>query len=320
MSILSRVKKGVQHRAQRVIIYGPEGVGKSTLAAGFPSPILLDTEQGSSHLDVARLDCREYGDVLNALDELLQGGHDFNTVIIDSIDWTERLLTADFLAKLNKRGNTQLRSIEDIGYGKGYKMIEPVAMNLLSKLNQLMTSGLNIVLVGHSRRVKFEMPETVGAYDKHELNLSKYVAPLVKEWADVMLFCNFLITVQDGKGQGGSQRVVYTSPAAPWEAKNRQGMPAMMDMNPAEICSYLFPGNQDPRKLKLAEKMVVGDLSLGDVFDVIHDKAGAIKFLVHRGQISEGQTLADVSADYMARILANPDRFNASVQSFISGL
>ena len=230
MSLLQNIKRGVQQRPQRVIIYGPEGVGKSTLAAGLPAPVLLDTEQGSSHIDVARLDCRSYGDVINAIEELTQGGHEFRTVIIDSIDWCERLFVNAFIREHNKRANASLKSIEDFGYGKGYKMIEPVAMDLLTRLNALMGAGMNVVLVGHSRRVKFEMPETAGAYDKHELNLSKFVAPLVKEWADAMLFCNFVVTVQDGKGHGGNQRMVYTSPSAPWEAKNRHGMPAVMAM------------------------------------------------------------------------------------------
>ena len=205
MSLLQNIKRGVQQRPQRVIIYGPEGVGKSTLAAGLPAPVLLDTEQGSSHIDVARLDCRSYGDVINAIEELTQGGHEFRTVIIDSIDWCERLFVNAFIREHNKRANASLKSIEDFGYGKGYKMIEPVAMDLLSRLNALMSAGMNVVLVGHSRRVKFEMPETAGAYDKHELNLSKFVAPLVKEWADAMLFCNFVVTVQDGKGHKGQK-------------------------------------------------------------------------------------------------------------------
>ena len=42
MSLLQNIKRGVQQRPQRVIIYGPEGVGKSTLAAGLPAPVLLD--------------------------------------------------------------------------------------------------------------------------------------------------------------------------------------------------------------------------------------------------------------------------------------
>ncbi len=331
MSLLQNIKRGVQQRPQRVIIYGPEGVGKSTLAAGLPAPVLLDTEQGSSHIDVARLDCRSYGDVINAIEELKQGGHEFRTVIIDSIDWCERLFVNAFIREHNKRANASLKSIEDFGYGKGYKMIEPVAMDLLSRLNALMGAGMNVVLVGHSRRVKFEMPETAGAYDKHELNLSKYVAPLVKEWADAMLFCNFVVTVQDGKGHGGNQRMVYTSPSAPWEAKNRHGMPAVMAMDAAEISRLLFgeaaassdapahdapaadggqktppPAQQEKPEPTLAEQLAA----------VINDVPGALSFLVYRKQIQPGQGLEAVSEKFASFILAAPARFNTAVLQY----
>lgn len=55
MSLLQNIKRGVQQRPQRVIIYGPEGVGKSTLAAGLPAPLFLDTEEGTQHMNVDRM-------------------------------------------------------------------------------------------------------------------------------------------------------------------------------------------------------------------------------------------------------------------------
>lgn len=325
MSILNNIKRGVQQRPQRVIIYGPEGVGKSTLAAGFPSPVLLDTEQGSSHINVARLECRSYEDVLNAIESLRTEQHDFKTVIIDSIDWCERLLVEAFLKDLNKKGNSQHKSIEDIGYGKGYKMIEPVAMNLMMHLNSLMNIGMNIVLVGHSRRVKFEMPETAGTYDKHELNLSKHVSPLVKEWADAMLFCNFVVTVQDGKGHGGSQRMVYTSPSAPWEAKNRHGMPAVMAMDAGEISRLLFAPSPGAGNAPAGEEQApppaasAGDRQADALAAVIDHAKEALAFMISRGVITAGQGLEEVPADYAARILKNPPRFNDSVKAFMEG-
>lgn len=326
MNLLQNIKRGVQQRPQRVIIYGPEGVGKSTLAAGLPAPVLLDTEQGSSHIDVARLDCRSYGDVINAIEELTQGGHEFRTVIIDSIDWCERLFVNAFIREHNKWANASLKSIEDFGYGKGYKMIEPVAMDLLSRLNALMSAGMNVVLVGHSRRVKFEMPETAGAYDKHELNLSKFVAPLVKEWADAMLFCNFVVTVQDGKGHGGNQRMVYTSPSAPWEAKNRHGMPAVMAMDAGEISRLLFgegcgsSGNApDGEKQAPPPAASAGDRQADALAAVIDHAKDALAFMISRGIITAGQGLEEVPAEYAARILKTPARFNNSVKEFMEG-
>lgn len=322
MSILNNIKRGVQQRPQRVIIYGPEGVGKSTLAAGFPDPVLLDTERGSSHIDIARLDCRSYGDVINAVEELKQGGHGFRTVVIDSIDWCERMLISSFLKDHNRKANASLKSIEDFGYGKGYKMIEPVAMDLLSLLNTLMSAGINVVLVGHSRRVKFELPETAGSYDKYELNLSKFVAPLVKEWADAILFCNFVVTVQDGKGHGGNQRMVYASPSAPWEAKNRHGMPAVMAMDAGEISRFLFevdsgssgnsPANDEQAPPPAAQDQQAPSL-VDQLTAVIKDVPGALAFLAYKKEIQPGQGLEAVSEKFASFILSAPDRFNAAV-------
>lgn len=313
MSILNNVKYGIQRRAERIIIYGPEGVGKSTLASGFPNPIMLDTENGSSHIDVPRINCREYSDILDAITALAEEQHDFKTVIIDSIDWAERLMIADFLKAFNKKNGSQHKNIEDIGYGKGYKMIETTAMDLLSRLNRLLDIGMDVVLVGHSRRVKFEMPETAGAYDKHELNLTKYVSPVVKEWSDAMFFCNFLVTVQNGKGQGGTQRMVYTAPAAPWEAKNRHGMPAMMPMNTAEICKYLFPS---PKTASTRESTNQPEPSEPSWLKLVDNPGGAKLFLIHRNVITDNQQLTDVPDSYVEKIKQNPDRFNSAVANF----
>lgn len=312
MSILNNVKYGIQKRAERIIIYGPEGVGKSTLAAGFPNPVVLDTENGTAHIDVPRINCYNFSDIINAIDALAEEKHDFKTVIIDSIDWAERLMIADFLKSFNKKNGAQHKNIEDIGYGKGYKMIETTAMELLHRLNHLLDIGLDVVLVGHSRRVKFEMPETAGAYDKHELNLTKYVSPVVKEWSDAMFFCNFLITVQNGKGQGGTQRMIYTAPAAPWEAKNRHGMPAMMPMDASEVCKYLFPASKTAETVKTAEPEQVSP----DWIKLVTNPESAKSFLVYRGVISENQQLADVPESYAEKIRQNPDRFNSAVANF----
>ena len=50
------IRRGRIPRPQKVVIYGPEGVGKSTLAGRLPEPVFLDTEGGTHHLDVARFD------------------------------------------------------------------------------------------------------------------------------------------------------------------------------------------------------------------------------------------------------------------------
>jgi translation initiation factor RLI1 len=50
------ISKGKIDRAQKVVIYGPEGIGKSSLSAEFPDPVIIDTEGGTAHMDVRRID------------------------------------------------------------------------------------------------------------------------------------------------------------------------------------------------------------------------------------------------------------------------
>ena len=49
------VSSGVIHAPVKVVLYGPEGIGKSTFAAKFPSPVFIDTEGGTKKLNVNRL-------------------------------------------------------------------------------------------------------------------------------------------------------------------------------------------------------------------------------------------------------------------------
>lgn len=192
----SMIVKGVQDRAQRVIVYGPEGVGKSTLAAGLPAPIFLDTEDGTSHLDVPRVVCQSMGDVLDAVCALLKEEHGYRSVVIDTIDWCESMMVAAVVAEAN---NPKIKNIEDFGYGKGYTVLAKYAQDFLGVLNSLVARGLHVVLLAHSRRVKVELPDSVGSYDKYELKLTKQVAPLVKEllaWlADVAAFVSLVLAV-----------------------------------------------------------------------------------------------------------------------------
>lgn len=45
----------VTGKGMKVTIYGPEGIGKSSLAARFPHAIFIDTEVSTDNMDVQRL-------------------------------------------------------------------------------------------------------------------------------------------------------------------------------------------------------------------------------------------------------------------------
>ena len=221
--------RGKVSKPQRVVIYGPEGIGKSTLSAAFPEPVFLDTEGGTIHLNVTRFPKPEtWDDVLSFISQLSQAKHDFNTLVVDTVDWLERLLVEHICRKSHKDG------IEDFGYGKGYTYLAEEFSRFLQSLEALRETGMNLVMVAHSTIRKFEQPDAAGAYDRYELKLSKQCAPLLKEWCDLLLFVNYFtkVTEKDGKQKavGGKERRIYTSHCAAFDAKNRHELDDVLPM------------------------------------------------------------------------------------------
>jgi hypothetical protein len=215
------IKRGPQARTQKVIIYGPEGVGKSTLAAQLPSPIFLDTEGSTAQLDVARVEVTTWHDLLRAVAEIHRMP-EFGTLILDTADWAERLAVASVLQNGSKK------SIEDFGFGKGLVMVAEEFGRLLSALDGVVRGGKHVVLLAHSKVARFAAPDQTGEHDRYELKMSRQTTPLCKEWADAILFLNFKTKVVevDGKkkGLGGKERVIQTTHSAAFDAKNRHGL------------------------------------------------------------------------------------------------
>lgn len=233
-----KITRGKRNTAKRVVIHGVEGIGKSTLAAQFPNALVLDTEDGTNHLDVARVTVSSFADAEGTLHELFRDRQGFDTVVIDSVDWLERLMIDHLLRKAGKR------SIEDFGFGKGYTMVAEAMGRFLSVCDTLVTSGINVVLVGHTTVKRTSPPDMDEGYDRYELKLTKQSGPLVKEWADAILFANYrtkLVAGEDGRtrAKGGKERVLHTERTAAWDAKNRYGLAAELPMT-IEALAPLF--------------------------------------------------------------------------------
>src|SRR5438067_747525 len=100
-----QIQTGRIARPQKAVLYGPEGIGKSTLATQFPAPVFLDTEGGTHHLDVPRLpDPKKWDEVTAAVQALATEPHEFKTLVFDTIDWLEKLLVEDVCKRANKAG------------------------------------------------------------------------------------------------------------------------------------------------------------------------------------------------------------------------
>lgn len=205
--------------AQKVVVYGPEGIGKSTFASKFPKPVFIDTEGSTKKLDVSRFDRPTSWTMLIEQVKYMKTCKVFKTLVIDTADWAEKLCINHICSTYQKTG------IEDFGYGKGYVYLMEEFGKLLNLLEDIVNIGINVVITAHAIMRKFEQPDEMGSYDRWELKLEKKTAPLVKEWADMLLFANYktnVISVSKDKYKAqGQKRVMYTTHNACYDAKNR---------------------------------------------------------------------------------------------------
>ena len=245
MSMLENITRGRESKPPRLFIYGQEGVGKSTVGAAAPNPIFVQTEDGLGEIDTAKFPlAKNLNDVLAALNALRDEPHDFQTVVLDSADWLERLIWDQVCAEFG------VRSIEkaDGGYGKGYVHALGHWRKVVALLNDLReTRGMIVIVIAHSKVERFEDPEN-SAYDRYTPRLHKSATSLLCEWADAVLFATkrFRVSKEQGSGfQGeraiataiggdggdGGERVLRTVGSPACVAKNRFGLPSEIPLS-----------------------------------------------------------------------------------------
>ncbi len=225
----------------RAVIYGVEGIGKTTLASKLEKPVFLDLENGSFGLDVARIEgyAETHQGVLAAIEALRRDHQGYQTLVVDSADKLEELIVRDYLAEKN--------TASLVGYGKygdGWVETAERFCTVLDKLSDLADSGMDVVLVGHAQQRRVELPEQTDSYDHWELNLSRRAAPKTREWPEILLFVNYKMSVIPStrdfgkvvnKAEGG-KRVCHAAHTPYYDAKHRAGieMPDDFPLDDAE--------------------------------------------------------------------------------------
>jgi hypothetical protein len=226
---LKDATSGLMREPLSLLVYGVEGVGKTSFAAGAPSPIIIGAENGSAELGhVRRLSPTTLEDVTGLLDELRTEQHDYRTIVIDSLDWLEPMVQDATCRRCNAS------SIEEIGggWGKGYKEADTDWRALMKALEDVRARGMHVILVAHTELESTDNPDASQAdYKRHTLKLQKRARGLVKEWSKAILFASFETAsttdkaTKKTKGVDTGRRLLHTRWSAAYDAKNRLWLP-----------------------------------------------------------------------------------------------
>jgi AAA domain len=291
---LASVTKGVQKGAPlKVLLYGIEGVGKSTFGAKSPAPIFLGAEDGTKHLDTSRFPAPEnWAHAMEAVRTLTVEAHQFKTLVVDTLDWMEPLIWGSICERDDKK------SIEDYGFGKGYTAALDEWRIFLAAVERLVRAkGMNVILLAHSWAKPFKNPEGPD-YDRYEMKLNAKAGGLVKEWADAVLFsayetyANTDDKTKRTRGVATGARLIYTERTAAYDAKNRYGLPSSLPLSWADFAAAVEAGRPAPAAEvraeieKLKAKLLPEDAAkLPKALEVCGDDAQALAELRNRVRV-----------------------------------
>lgn len=324
-----QISKGKKKQAVRVVLYGTEGIGKTTLAAHFPKPLFIDVEQGSYQIDVERFDgITTWADVLEAIGYVEQNPDSCKTLVLDTADKAEQMLVEQIL-KENKAA-----SIETVGggYGKGYTMLqERFQKELLFSLDRIIAKGINVVICAHSIVRTITLPDA-DPYDHYELKCSKKVSPILKEWADILAFCDYKISVVTdggkGKAKGSGKRMIHFTHKPTYDAKNRYGLPDDAEMS-YDVLRPVIDGQMEVQPEKNAidaenphEGIVEGNELVEDIRTVLLrrlaqngiDEKTFTDWLIRTGRIEEGTTASALSTTMAESMADHLDQLVKTIQ------
>jgi hypothetical protein len=234
MGLITQIQRGRTATPPRILVYGTEGIGKSTLAARAPQPVFVQTEDGLGEIDCDKFPlAASFADTLAALTELREQEHSYQTVVVDSLDWLERLI---WDAVCQDYG---VKSIEKVdgGYGKGYIYALSYWRQFIERLVALHTGRcMAVILIAHAKVEKFEDPEA-SPYDRYSPRLHKHAGALITEWCDAVLFATRKFRTQTEEtgfgrkrttahaiGKDGGERVMRTVGGPSCVAKNRYNL------------------------------------------------------------------------------------------------
>lgn len=266
MSYLSRASVGAKLKPQMYVFVGLPKIGKTSLAAKFPAPLILDIEDGSSHIRTTRLTNEDVETwtvekLLNELAAFRKGGHSYKTLVVDSLSAVQQLVTTKILTENN------ITSLSDLPYGQGSDKLRTQCSAIVDELKRVKEAGYNVIIPAHIFIKSFTDPALNSTYDRYTINADQKVADYLMSQADNIFFCAYKIeTGVDGKTKktqafGGEDRVMYTEYRAGHVGGNRLNLPYELPMDYDALIKAIETGK--PKSASELKKQIEELIKLG---------------------------------------------------------
>lgn len=222
-----QLSSGKKKESDFFVLYGVEGVGKTTFACGAPKPVVLDIEGGSSQIDTTRIDEDQLQTITNismAVKAMIESD-ECETIVIDSLTRYQAILF-ESIAKAHGK-----QSVAEVPYGVGYSEAQAKTLEFIKLCKTAKKAGKNVILIAHNAKRNFNDPTQMEAYARYELELNEKIAGVIKKEVDAIYFVNYKTLIKDGKGLDSGQRILYTQRKPGHDAKNRFGLPYEIELD-----------------------------------------------------------------------------------------
>lgn len=232
-----------------MVVYGVPGVGKSTFASKLPRPLFIQCEDGLAGIDAPAFPLAEsLGDVMGQLAAVLNDTDgEYSSVVIDTADALERLIFAKVAA------DSEVKHIEDLGYGKGYTFALAYWSQILDMLNAIRNKGIIVCVLCHDNVKKFQSPIT-DSYDRYDLALHAKASGLLVGWCDILGFANWQVMTKtedagfnkkNNKGIGTGKRRLFLEERPAFLAKNRYSLPPEIEFSWSVLADLINPTTKE---------------------------------------------------------------------------
>tara|TARA_Y100000593_G_scaffold86609_1_gene165671 strand:- start:17319 stop:18728 length:1410 start_codon:yes stop_codon:yes gene_type:complete len=212
-----KTKKENSPNKLTVTLHGPPKIGKTTFISKMDNVLIIATEAGHKHIEAYVQPVSSWMEFLQTAKALTTEEHQFKGVAIDTVDNLVQLCRAHVLDEINRglpSSEKQVKDESDLGFGKGYKLVQREFSRVLDKLTLMM----GVWFISHTAEKEIE--NYLGKrHTKRVPSLPNKQREYITGLSDCILFAD--LEQEEG---GRFSRVLRCQNSNDWEAGDRSGL------------------------------------------------------------------------------------------------